>query len=774
MSAYLGTTPPVSLSMPKPAEILLNKEMEGFMTSRNDIYESAEGYQNRIKVIDKLNGILVDWASSVGKSKNIPETTYTNGGGIQLKIFGSTRLGVHTPDADIDSLCIAPSFIDRDDFFSSFCSMMKNRDDVHMLSSIRDAYTPVVKFNISGQAIDMIFVGLCVSFVEVDIDILSSRYLRGLDEQGIRSLNGVRVAEWICRLVPNFPSFCTTLRFIKHWARQRGLYSNVLGFLGGVNYAILVAFVCQRYPNACSATLVQKFFIMYEQWRWPNPVMLTGIEDIPPLETFGRFLPVWNAKNNPKDAAHLMPIITPAFPSMNSSYNVGLPQFRLIQEEIQRGKMIFQNNKSFSDSFPWHTLCSSTLCDFFRKVPRYIQVDIFAGNAGDQKNWFGWCESRLRMLILSLEQPPMIFCHPQAHFYRRRVISSTTANDDINVRGDEIELNTAGTAEKSMEISSFFIGLSFGNMNFKTADVTPSILDFINRVGIYDKKKQCMEVVVTPCTQDEIPTFVFDVQSQLSTAASSSLPIDNPIAVRLDEDCHSTEADFHEPNGSSAGKNGTNIDNPDNTVPDTLLANVSVPSINVHNPTIEPSENSNAMVIESSFYDNFGSSEGIYHTSHCDFETSKNTINELQDIQEQRIDLSENLNVSPSFSEIQQQSTSNEQVSSSLLLHSLHSVDEGNVAAVPLQNVIESNQNSEEIDHLYKDNSINTASISRVPELDCSTIGSEEQDIASISSERLSQKRIRDEIQDGDMTDNCNVSKNDSNGFYDTFPITNI
>ncbi|CAN0461139.1 unnamed protein product, partial [Discosporangium mesarthrocarpum] len=41
---------------------------------------------------------------------------------------------------------------------------------------------------------------------------------------------------------------------------------------------------------------------------------------------------VWNPATNMKDKAHLMPIITPAYPAMNSSYNVGEPQMRLIRQ----------------------------------------------------------------------------------------------------------------------------------------------------------------------------------------------------------------------------------------------------------------------------------------------------------------------------------------------------------------------------------------------------------------------------------------------------------
>lgn len=44
------------------------------------------------------------------------------------------------------------------------------------------------------------------------------------------------------------------------------------------------------------------------------------------------------------------------------------------QEEIQRGQMIFQSNKSFSDPFPWDALTASAVRDFFLSAPRYIQV----------------------------------------------------------------------------------------------------------------------------------------------------------------------------------------------------------------------------------------------------------------------------------------------------------------------------------------------------------------------------------------------------------------
>ena len=62
-------------------------------------------------------------------ARGLSEVTARNAGG-KVYTFGSYRLGVHTPESDIDTLCVVPKHVSREDFFDVFEPMLRESPDV--------------------------------------------------------------------------------------------------------------------------------------------------------------------------------------------------------------------------------------------------------------------------------------------------------------------------------------------------------------------------------------------------------------------------------------------------------------------------------------------------------------------------------------------------------------------------------------------------------------------------------------------------------------------
>jgi poly(A) polymerase len=204
-----------------------------------------------------------------------------------------------------------------------------------------------------------------------------------------------------CFQVPNKETFRLTLRAIKLWAKKHGIYSNVLGYLGGVSWAMLVARVCQLYPNADPSTLVQKFFLVFLKWQWPQPVLLKKPEEA------GLGFPVWDPRQNVADRFHLMPIITPAYPQQNSTFNVSNSTLKVMQEEFKLSLAICED--IVSGRATWDKLFETP--NFFGKYRHFIVLEVSSKTEEDQLEWYGLVESKIRHLILNLERESIELAH---------------------------------------------------------------------------------------------------------------------------------------------------------------------------------------------------------------------------------------------------------------------------------------------------------------------------------------------------------------------------
>jgi len=455
-----GITSPISLAEPKPIDEELTQSLESTLREYG-VFETQEEIQHRMVVLGKLNKLALEWIYDTSIKKNMPETIAKTVGG-KIFTFGSFRLGVHTKGADIDTLLVAPRHIDRSDFFSTFYEFLKQREETTDVRAVEESFVPVIKMEFDGIEIDLLFARLALTIIPEDLDLLDENLLKNLDARCVRSLNGCRVTDEILRLVPDINNFRMTLRAIKVWAKNHMIYSNVLGFLGGVSWAMLVARICQLYPKAVAATLVQKFFLIYSKWAWPQPVLLKQM----PTEHKLNF-PVWDPRTCPGDRYHLMPIITPAYPNQNSTFNVSMSTRTVMEEEFKLGFQIMDD--IYCNKSNWESLF--TPGNFFQKYKHYIVLSAYSTNPEHHLEWEGLVESKIRILIVNLERNQFV---KLAHVNPKKF--------------DPLKK----TEEKS--VSRWFIGLIFqkpeGTENINI-DITAEIQYFTNTVH-----KQALQISI--------------------------------------------------------------------------------------------------------------------------------------------------------------------------------------------------------------------------------------------------------------------------------------
>lgn len=292
-----GVTPPISTALPTDREIQLNKALHVELRAQGTFETPAET-EKRKEVIHHLERITNAFVKKAAQEKEPKNTILIRDAIGRVFTYGGYRLGVYGPGSDIDTLVVAPKYVTVDQYFKIFPGLlveMAPPGSITDLTPVPEAFVPIIKFEFSGISIDLIFCSIQTLKqlpAEKDWSVTDNNLLRGLSENEVRSLNGTRVADEILQLVPEEATFKLALRAIKLWAQRKAIYANIMGYPGGVAWAMLVARVCQLYPKATSSVVVNKFFNIMLKWPWPLPVLLKDIEYGCPVTRVA----VWNPK----------------------------------------------------------------------------------------------------------------------------------------------------------------------------------------------------------------------------------------------------------------------------------------------------------------------------------------------------------------------------------------------------------------------------------------------------------------------------------------------
>ncbi|GAB67303.1 poly(A) polymerase PAP [Plasmodium cynomolgi strain B] len=436
-----GVSDPISLNYPTDEDLKRANDVVELLKSYN-LYETEHALKKRERVLGMINKLFHEFVVEISISQGINEedAKYIHG---NLYTFGSYRLGVITPNSDIDCIFLAPQNITREIFFNEFYLKLQQDKNVRKLQALPETYTPIIQFMYDDVDIDLLLATLPYRTLKDCYYSLDNDYiLKNLDEVTVRSLNGIRVADLILASVPHKDHFRNTLRYIKLWAKSRGIYSNILGFLGGISWALLTAKVCQLYPNYNVSQLICKFFRVYSIWNWKYPVLIQNINKYNHVDGLRNFS-VWDPEKNIKDKLHVMPIITPAFPCMNSTHNVTYCTRSILIDEFKRAHYIINymemnpganvtfvmnqangivtpvstpsSNSSSSSSSIWTNILQPL--DLFATYKHFLHIQIMATNELIYNSWKGWIESKIRLLFKKLETINELRIRPYPKFY---------------------------------------------------------------------------------------------------------------------------------------------------------------------------------------------------------------------------------------------------------------------------------------------------------------------------------------------------------------------
>ena len=296
---YIGVTPPISTALPTEKEKQLQRALHDELRAQGTFESQAETEKRKwvIQKLEEITNVFVKRAAQQSKQNTILIRDAIG----RVFQYGSYRLGVYGPGSDMDTLVVAPKYVTVKQYFEIFPTVlveMAPEGAITDLTPVPEAFVPIIKFEFSGISIDLIFCSIqTLTQLPADRDwsLADNNLLRGLSENEVRSLNGTRVTDEILNLVPEQATFKLALRAIKLWAQRKAIYANIMGYPGGVAWAMLVARVCQLYPKATSAVIVNKFFHILLKWPWPLPVLLKDIEYGCPVTR----VPVWNPKVSP-------------------------------------------------------------------------------------------------------------------------------------------------------------------------------------------------------------------------------------------------------------------------------------------------------------------------------------------------------------------------------------------------------------------------------------------------------------------------------------------
>lgn len=336
---------------------------------------------------------------------------------------GSYGLGVWTVASDIDCLCIGP--FSSSTFFSLATQRLRKAADkgVKVLRRVKAHTGIMLELEINSIKIDLQYApaGAIAAKWPGCLGLPASDPAWMLSAQTLNKLKPIRDLDYVRRSVPDIVKFRLAHRFIKTWAKRRGIYALKYGYLGGIPIIILLARLQKLLAHDSAVVslpdLLATFFSHYASFNWR--------EDLAFDPFFHKQLNYRRTDREP------LAILGYAPPALNTCLAASVPSVRTITEEFQRADKILSE-----EGMTWSRFLETDgSADFLKSFKSYIKINVqfWGGSITKGRGLVGWLESRCVSLMVDLNRRL-----PDLHvrFWPARFVEATATSSAEDDQGD--------------------------------------------------------------------------------------------------------------------------------------------------------------------------------------------------------------------------------------------------------------------------------------------------------------------------------------------------
>ena len=351
---------------------------------------SEAEYATRERALALLKSVILEAPAADAAGSRLQPT-------VVVVPVGSYALDVWTSSSDIDVLCIGP--FSTNTFFALASQRLRKAaaQGIRILRRVKANTGTMLELEVNTIKMDLQYCP-ATSVAEHWPSVLRtppSDPIWSLSAQTLSKLKAARDTAYLRRTLPSPSTFRLAHRFLKTWAKSRGLYAARFGFLSGIQLSILLARVHKLLPAAAQTspeTLLTTFFTHYATFPWhTHPV----------------FDPSFHRTRLPYTRSAREPLAILGFypPTLNTALSASVLSTKTIAAEFRRASAALAAAPS------WASLAAAGegeggAAEFLRGYKTYVRLDVQYWGLGLARGaqLLGWVESRCVMLLLEMQR----------------------------------------------------------------------------------------------------------------------------------------------------------------------------------------------------------------------------------------------------------------------------------------------------------------------------------------------------------------------------------